>query len=62
MVLSRARVLQIDDFVAVPGLVVAALSLLAEHMPDVVDVVLFELVPTHLLGEFVLPEKSSFLH
>ena len=51
-----------EDLVAAPRLVVLLLSLLAEHVADVVAVLLLEFVSVHLLGELFLPKRVGFIH
>ena len=51
-----------EDLVAAPRLVVLLLSLLAEHVADVVPVLLLEFFGVHLLGELFLPKRVGFVH
>jgi hypothetical protein len=51
-----------EDFVAAPRLVVLLLSLLPEHVADVIPVLLLELVGVHLLSELFLPKRVGFVH
>jgi hypothetical protein len=51
-----------ENFVAAPRLVVLLLSLLTEHVADVIPVLLLEFVCVHLLGELFLPKRVGFVH
>ena len=44
MILTSTRCLLIDDFGAVPGLIVISLTLLTKHVPYIVSIVLLEFV------------------
>jgi hypothetical protein len=52
----------VEYLVAAPGLVVLLLTLLTEHVADVVAVALLELVHVHLLSELLLPEGVGLVH
>ena len=62
MKLVLARCSLINDLVAAPWFVVLLLSLLAEHVADVIAIALLELVHVHLLGKLLLPEGVSLVH
>ncbi len=53
----------INDLVAAPRLVISLLSLLTEHMSDIIGIVLFKLLSIHacLLCEFLLPEYDGLV-
>ena len=62
MKLVLARCSLINDLVAAPWFVVLLLSLLAEHVADVIAIALLELVHVHLLGKLLLPERVCLVH
>ena len=59
--LTCARRAGVQNLAAAHGRVVRALALLAVVVPDVVSVVLEELLGRHLLGELPLPEDEGVL-
>lgn len=63
VILALSRSLLVDDLLAVPRLVVVSLTLLTEHMSDVVSVVLVEFIAIDaLLCEFLPPELHCLVH
>jgi hypothetical protein len=52
----------INDLVATPRLVVLFLTLLTEHVADVISISFFEFVHVHLLDELLLPESVCLVH
>lgn len=62
MELTLSGSLLADDLGAVPGFVVVTLSLLTEHVANVVSIVLLEFVSINtFLGEFLLPEHDGLV-
>ena len=64
MVLSILGSSKIDDLIAVPRLVVVALSFLPVAMPNVVGIIFLELFRVNVMlpAEFRLPEEKRLFH
>ena len=52
----------INDLIAAPWFVILLLTLLTEHMADVVSIALLKFVHVHLLSKLLLPEGVSLIH